>query len=265
MQFALAALLLLTPAAAAMGIQVVTFRMAFFADAISHSAFLGVAIGVVSSIEPRLTMPLLGILVGVVTVAYVRSNQLPSDTTIGVVFAAVVAAGLAVISRHRGEMVNIQRYVYGDVLTLRNEDLWVLLFLFVLVAAFQLVFYNRSIMLGVSSVVAQVHGVPVMLIQYAFAVLVSLVVMLSVQTVGVFLVTAMLIVPASAARNLARSAGTMFWWAQLVAITSACAGLGFSTLPSVGTAPGAMIVLVAFMWFVVSSFVARRKALRRAM
>lgn len=264
MQFALAALLLLAPAAAAMGVQVVTFRMAFFSDAVSHSAFLGVALGLMAGMEPRLTMPALGVLIGVLTMAYIRGNQLPSDTTIGVTFAAVVAAGLALISRHRGTAANIQRYVYGDLLTVGNGDLWVLLILFLLVTAFQLFYYNRSMLVGVSPVVARVHGVPVVTIEYAFAVLVSLVVMLSVQTVGVFLVTAMLIVPASAGRNMAKSAGAMFWLSELVAISSAVAGLMLSALPSVNTAPGATIVLVACAWFLISMGIARRKVLRRS-
>ena len=257
MQRAAVALILLAPSAATMGIQVVTFRMAFFSDAIGHSVFLGIALGLWLAIDPRLSMLLLGFVVAVGVTAYLRRSSLSSDAVIGVVFSAVMAAGLALMSRYRSMGSEIQRYVYGDVLTVTNEDLWLLLGMFVAVAVYQVLYYNRSMAVGVSTAVAQVHGVRVDVLQHTFAVLVALVVMLSVRTVGVFLVTAMLIVPASAARNFARSAGGMFWCAQLVSLSSALGGLYLSTLPEVGTATGATVVLAAFAWFVLSTIVAR--------
>jgi len=257
MQRAAVALILLAPSAATMGIQVVTFRMAFFSDAIGHSVFLGIALGLWLAIDPRLSMLLLGFVMAVGVTAYLRRSSLSSDAVIGVVFSAVMAAGLALMSRYRSMGSEIQRYVYGDVLTVTNEDLWLLLGMFVAVAVYQVLYYNRSMAVGVSTAVAQVHGVRVDVLQHTFAVLVALVVMLSVRTVGVFLVTAMLIVPASAARNFARSAGGMFWCAQLVSLSSALGGLYLSTLPEVGTATGATVVLAAFAWFVLSTIVAR--------
>lgn len=262
-QHALVALLLMAPTAASMGVQVVTFRMAFFSDAISHSAFAGVALGLLLSIDPRVSTPAFGLLVAVAIVAYIRRSELPSDTITGVVFAAVVAAGLAAISRERDVARTVQTYVYGDVLTVAPGDLWLLLALFLLVAAFQVIAYNHTMVMGVSPVVAEVHGVRVARLQYLFAVLLALVVMFAVKTVGVFLVTAMLIVPATAARNLARTAGSMFWWAQAIAITSACAGLLISLDEKINTATGATVVLVAFLWFLVSALVAYRRAPRR--
>ena len=76
--------------------------------------------------------------------------------------------------------------------------------------------------------------------------------MFSVWGAGVLLVTAMLIVPAASARSLARSAGGMFWWAILVSLTSAVAGLALSVKPWMGTATGATIILVSCVWFVAS-------------
>jgi zinc transport system permease protein len=96
--------------------------------------------------------------------------------------------------------------------------------------------------------------------QYFFAGLLALVVMFSVQAVGVLLVTAMLIVPAAAARNVARSAGAMFWWAMLVSLSSAVAGLFISAQDWARTATGATIIIVACGWFLLSMAVA---ALRR--
>ena len=99
---------------------------------------------------------------------------------------------------------------------------------------------------------AQAHRVRVAVHQYLFAGLLALIVMFSVQAVGVLLVTALLIVPAAAARNLARSAGRMFWWALVISVSSAVVGLLVSAQDWASTATGATIVLVACGWFVLS-------------
>ena len=124
--------------------------------------------------------------------------------------------------------------------------------MFALFALFQIFAFNRLLYSGTSGIIARAHRVPVALFEYLFAALLALVVMFSVWGVGVLLVTAMLIVPAASARNFARSAGGMFWWAILVSLTSAVAGLALSVQPWMGTATGATIILVSCVWFVAS-------------
>ena len=114
MQRALLGLLLLAPMAAATGIQVVNFRMAFFADAISHSAFAGVALGIILSLNPHFTMPALALAVGLGIMAVQRRSSLSVDTVIGVFFSGVVAFGLAIVSRSRNVATDLQRFLYGE-------------------------------------------------------------------------------------------------------------------------------------------------------
>ena len=262
MQQALLGLLLVAPMAAAMGVQVVNFRMAFFSDAISHSAFAGVALGLIFSISPGWTMPLFGLAVGLSIVAMQRRSGLSSDTVIGVVFAAVMAFGLAIVSRDRGVARDLQRFLYGDVLTVGDGELAILAALFAATMAFQAWSYNRLLYVGFSPALAQAHGVRSVAYQYVFAGLLALVVMFSIWAVGVLLVTALLVVPAATARNIARSAGPMFWWALVVSATSAVAGLLVSAQDWARTATGPTIVLCGFAWFVASQIAARvrRKA-----
>lgn len=252
MQQALVGLLLVAPMAAAMGVQVVNFRMAFFADAIGHSAFAGVALGLIFAVSPSWTMPLFGLAVGLAIMALQRRSSLSTDTVIGVVFAAVMAFGLAMVSRDRNVARDLQRFLYGDILTISDPELLVLGVLFVAVVAFQAWGYNRLLYVGLNPVVAGVHRVPVATCQYLFAGLLALVVMFSVWAVGVLLVTALLIVPAAAARNFARSAGAMFWWSLLISATSAVAGLLISAQDWARTATGPTIVLCGFAWFLAS-------------
>ena len=257
MQQALLGLLLIAPMAAAMGVQVVNFRMAFFADAISHSAFAGVALGLIFAVSPGWTMPAFGLLVGLAIMAMQRRSSLSSDTVIGVVFAAVMAFGLAIVSRDRAVARDLQRFLYGDILTMSAGDLAALAALFGVVMLFQAWSYNRLLYVGLNPVLAQAHRVQIGFYQYAFAGLLALVVMFSVWAVGVLLVTALLIVPAAAARNFARSAGPMFWWAIGISATSAVAGLAISAQDWARTATGPTIVLCGFAWFVVSQIAAR--------
>lgn len=256
MQQALLGLLLLAPMAATMGVQVVNFRMAFFADAISHSAFAGVAIGLILAIRPELTMPALALFIGLGIMATQRKSTLSSDTVIGVFFSGVIAFGLAVVSRNSGVARDMQAFLYGDILTLTEFDIWAMIFLFIFLIAFQTYGYNRMLYLGLNPILAEVHRVKVAFYQYIYAALLSLVVIFSVRAVGVLLVTAMLIVPAAAARNFSKSAGSMVWWALIISISSAVTGLFISAQPWAGTATGATVILVAFVWFLISCIVA---------
>ena len=264
MQQALLGLLLLTPMAAVLGVEVINFRMAFFSDAIGHSAFAGVALGLILAVNPRLSMPLFGVLVGLAVMAVRRKSNLSADTAIGIVFSAVVAFGLAVVSRTSGVARDMQQFLYGDILTISEGEIAFLGLLFLGMLLFQAVGYNRLLAIALNPVMARVHGIRVALWQYLFAGLLALVVMFSVWAVGVLLVTAMLIVPAATARNLARTAGGMFWWALLAGISSGFAGLTLSAQDWLATSSGATIILVSCCWFAASCVWAALRGHRRA-
>lgn len=252
MQQALAGLLLLAPMTAAMGILVVNFRMSFFADAISHSAFAGVALGLLLALDPDWTMPAFGLLVGLGIMLMQRSSNLSSDTVIGVFFSAMVAFGLAIVSRDRSLARDLQRFLYGDILTISDGQIIALMGLFLTLMIFQALSYNRLLYIGLNPTLARAHRVRVAALQYLFAGLLALIVMFAVQAVGVLLVTALLIVPAASARNFARSAGAMFWWTLLISLSSAVAGLVLSAQDWARTATGATVILVACGWFALS-------------
>ena len=263
MQQALVGLLLLAPMSALMGVQVVNFRMAFFADAISHSAFTGIALGLIFAISPYWTMPAFALFVGLAIVAAQRRSALSNDTVIGVFFSGVLAFGLAVVSREDNVARDIQRFLYGDILTISEGDIQAMFLLLIVLIIFQIYGYNRMLYIGLNPVVAKVHNVRVPAYQYIYAGLLSLVVIFSVWALGVLLVTAMLIVPAATARNFASSAGSMVWWALIVSTSSAIIGLLISAQDWAQTASGATVILVAFGWFLLSAVIARAGATRK--
>ncbi|MDR1535161.1 MAG: metal ABC transporter permease [Planctomycetota bacterium] len=249
MRQSLLGLLLLSPMTAAMGVQVVNLRMAFFSDAISHSAFAGVALGLTLAVNPRFSAIVLALLIGLGVTFCHRRIRLSGDSVIGVFFSGVVAAGLAAASRDRAIARSVQAFLYGDILTIGDSEIFVLAAALPITLAFQYFAYNRMLYLGLDPVLAGAHGVKVGAWQYIFAGLLSFTAIFSVWSVGVFLVTAMLVVPAAAARNLAASAGGMFWWALLISLSSSVAGLAVSAQDWAGTATGATIVLAALIWF----------------
>ena len=252
MRQAFLGLMLLSPMTAVLGVQVVNLRLAFFSDAVGHSAFAGVALGIMLAVDPRLSAASLAVLIGAGITFCRRRSRLSGDSVVGVFFSGVVAAGLAAASRERGVARSVQSFLYGDILTLDDPEIILAAAALAATIVFQFFAYNRMLYLGVDSSLAEAHGAGADGWQYLFSSLLSLAAIFSVWTVGVFLVTAMLVVPAAAARNLARSAGGMFWWAILISLSSSAAGLAVSAQPWAGTAAGATVVLAAISWFAVS-------------
>ncbi len=255
MKRAILAMLFVAPTAAAVGVPLVHFRMAFFSDAIGHSAFTGVALGVLLGIHPLLTMVAFGLFVAwAITLVKGRTGLSP-DTVIGVFFSTVIALGIAVISAQKGLTRNLQSFLYGDLHAVSEpEGVW-LACLFAGVGVYLFLVFNRLMLLGVHEGFARSRGVPVRALEVSFALVVALVVSAAIRAVGILLVTALLVIPAAAARNAARGTAQAFWGAVAVAVVSGLAGIAASY--SLDTATGATVVLFASAFFAATA-IARR-------
>jgi zinc transport system permease protein len=250
-QRALLAVLLVAPMCAALGVEVVTFRMAFFSDAVAHSAYTGIAVGILvfgtgATLGVTLAMVAVGVAVGLIVAAMRERTRQTSDTVIGIVFSAAVALGLVIVavSADKGLAAMIGPFLIGDALYMTPADVLVMAGLALGVYAFQAAGYNRLMLIGLNPVLARIRGVRTAVWGYLFAALLALVVTGSVRTVGVLVVGAFFIAPAAAARNVARSVGGMFWWALALAVVAALAGFELSIVlkkPPVG----ASIILCA--------------------
>jgi len=250
MKRALLAVLLVAPVCAAMGVMVVNFRMAFFSDAISHSAFTGVALGVLFGIDPLYTLVAFGIVVGLAIISVRRLSSLSVDTVIGVFFSFAVALGIVLISARKGLTRDLHSYLYGDVLTVGDGEIALMAALFVAVAVFLTFQFNHLFLIGINERLAKAQGAPVKALEYAYALLLALVVTVSIRVIGLLLVTAMLVVPAAAGRNLARSVRSMFWASVGVGLASGVIGLVASFYWD--SATGATIILTASGFFLLS-------------
>lgn len=251
MKRAILAMLLIAPVSAAVGVPLVHFRMAFFSDAIGHSAFTGVAIGVLLGVHPLLTMVAFGLFVAWAITLVRGRTELSHDTVIGVFFSTVIALGVAVISAQKGLTRNLHAYLYGDLLAVSGMEILWMAVLLAAVGIYLFLSFNRLILLGVHEGFAKAMGVPVRGLEISFALVVALVVSTAIRAVGILLVTALLVVPAATARNLSRGIVSAFWTAVAVSLASGILGIAASYY--LDTATGATVVLAAAAFFAASA------------
>ncbi|GAB4163358.1 MAG: metal ABC transporter permease [Planctomycetota bacterium] len=242
------AALLIMPLAAAIGVVVVNGRMVFFTSAVAHSAFTGVAVGVLMSTNPTNAMIAFGIVLAVLMTWLDRSSKVPFDSLVGVIQTLSVAAGLVIVSAFNYQ--RLDSFLYGSLLWASKADLARLLFISFAVLAMLYYSYNRLLMIGLSRSLAKAWGINTAFYEYLFSAITALVVMVGIQTIGVLLIAAAIVIPAVAGRNFAWSAGSMIWTSTAIALVSGILGVALSY--HWNSIAGATIVLVAGVFFVVS-------------
>ncbi len=256
------------------GSLVVGSRMAFFSDAMAHTAFAGVALallGIVLTFDVRTTKdadPYLWVIpwvmggIGAITgiaIAFVRERTgLTNDTVIGVFFALAVGVGAMLLPEIR-TMVQIDpdQFLFGSVVVSSGADLFVLFVLFVGTAAVVSWRFNALVFTSFNPSLARSRGANLRLNNYLFIILLALVVNLSIKAVGVLLINALLVVPAAAAANLSRNLRQVFWLAVAGSVGAGLIGqqvsqhmrlrLGSGAVLEFG--PGGTIVVVCVLWF----------------
>lgn len=256
MRTALLAVLLLVPMLSLLGTMVVNNRMSFFSDALGHSALTGVAIGVVAGVGDNRWVMVAFAVVFALLMNRIRHSRLAStDTVIGVFSSVGVALGLALLSRS-GNLANYQSLLVGDVLSITRDELWLLGGALLVTVLVWFLCFNGFYAVSVSHAIARTKGVPVGLMDNLFVVLVAVVVMLSIRWVGLLLINAMLILPAAAARNVARSMKSFHLLALIFGLFSGVLGLVLSYYNSMATGPTIVLVLAAVFF---GTFLLRRK------
>ncbi len=260
MKNALLALLLLTPLLALLGTMAVNKRMAFFSDALGHSALAGVGIGVLLGISNvTLILVAFGICWAVLITRINRTGGTSSDTTISVFSSAGIALGLLILSGS-GKYGKYSSILVGDVLAITPGDILFLAVALAVGIAVWVALYNRLLLTAINPQLAQSRGIPTKAVEYCFVILVAVAVMLSIRWVGVLLINALLILPAAAARNIARSAAQHALFSVIISLFSGIAGL-CAAVP-LGTSVGAAVVLCAAACYALSLLLARALKLR---
>ena len=246
--------LVLAPILGGLSHLVVTRRMAFFSAALGQAALTGVAIGLLLG-EP-LNAPYGGMfgfcLLTTLAMVYVKRHAtLPPDTLIGVFHALTLGLGLCLLVAltRQFNVHQVESVLFGSLLTVTDADLLLLLAVGVLVAVLLVREYNKLLLDSLSPPLSSVSGADSAFLEYFFAVLLTLSIVVSLKVIGALLVEALVVVPAAAARNIAGSARSYLVWSVVIAFLAGAGGLGVSTKLLVPTG-GAVVLAVSAIFFV---------------
>jgi len=239
-----------------LGSFVVWRRLAFFGDALAHSALLGLAFAFLLEIEPVLAIAMFGAGFALALSALLGRAKLPSDTLLSISAFTTLSLGLIALSVVETLRVDLVSYLFGDILAVTRRDVatvWV----GALAALAALAFLWRPLLAAsVDEDLARVEGVAVDAARFAFVLLLALVVALAMKIVGVLLVTALLVIPAAAARRFAASPESMAVWAALLGAAAVLIGL-YASL-AFDTPSGPSVVVAAAALFAISLMFPRR-------
>lgn len=250
MKNAFLAVLLLTPLLGLLGTMAVNHQMAFFSDALGHSALTGIGLGILLGLRNDLAaMLVFGILWAVLICLIKQSGSASADTVISVFSSTSIAAGLLILARG-GKFAKYSSLLIGDVLAVTPSDLLYLLIALAVTVVLWIWIYNALLLTSVDMSLARSRGIRTRLIEMVFVVMVAVAVMLSIRWVGVMLINALLILPAAAGRNLARSTRQHACWTVGIALFSGLAGLTLAYY--LDTSAGASIVLLAACCYALS-------------
>jgi len=254
MQRGMIAAVLVGIVCAVVGTFVVLRGMAFFGDALAHTILPGIALGYLVSGGAR--EPLFWWALGTAIVASLgigaisKNSQIKEDTAIGIIFAGMFALGIALISTVRSYAVDLSHFLFGDVLSVSTQSLWLILLFGGLVLFIILAFYKEFTTLSFDPILAATLRLPVDLLNNLLLVLIAVTVAVSLQTVGVALMVAMLVTPAATAYLLTNRLPRMMLLAAIFASLSGVIGLYLSYYLSI--ASGAAIVLTATFFFILA-------------
>lgn len=255
MKNALLAVILLTPLFGMLGTMAVNNKMAFFSDALGHSALTGIAIGVILGIgNPIICMLFFGILFGLGIRKVKSSTKASSDTVISVFSSASIALGIVILSKSGG-FAKYSTYLIGDILTVSPSYIKVLAVVLVIVYVIWYFIYNKLLLLSVNPSLSSSRGVKNALVENIFVVILAAAVMLSIKQIGILTINSLLILPAAAARNISKNSRQYLIFSTVISMFCGIAGLIISFYAD--TAAGATMVLIAAVFYFATYFKAK--------
>ncbi len=241
------------------GCYIILRGMALMGDAISHAVLPGVVIAYMLGASFFIGAVITGVLTAL-AIGYISQNsRIKEDSAIGIMFTAMFALGVVMITALQGTSVDLWHILFGNVLAVSRTELWITMGIGIFVIGSILIFYRPLLLSTFDETMAKASGLPVKFIHYMLMLLLSLVTVASLQTVGIILVVAMLITPGATAYLLTERFSVMLILSALFGVISAVCGLFFSVIYDVSS--GASIVLVASVLFLLAFFFAPKQGL----
>ncbi len=262
MQRGMIAAVLVGIVCAVVGTYVVLRGMAFFGDALAHTILPGIAVGYLITGGARDTLFWWALGTAVIAAwgigAISKQAEIKEDTAIGIIFAGMFALGIALISTVRSYAVDLSHFLFGDVLGVSAQSLWLIIIFGAIVLLTIAAFYKEFLTLSFDPILAATLRLPVNLLNTLLLGLIAVTVAVSLQTVGVALMVAMLVTPAATASLLTQRLPTMMALSAFIAAVAGVIGLYLSYYLSI--ASGAAIVLTATAFFLLAFLWKRMKS-----
>lgn len=258
MKNALLAILIITPLFGILGTMVINNRMAFFSDALGHSAFTGIAIGTIFGItDTNLSMVLYAIVFALLLNHIKRRKILSTDTVISVFSSLSMAIGLMILSRG-GRFSNYSSLLIGDILSITMQEIGLLSIVFVITIIYWFISFNKLNSVGVNISLARSKNIKTNIIEDSFSVLIAIIVMLSIKWIGILIINALLILPAAASRNIVSNMREYHLFSIIIAMFSGVMGLILSFY--LATATGPTVVIIAAIIFFITLLISSNKS-----
>lgn len=238
-------------AAPAVGTYLVQRRLALLGDGIGHIAVTGVALGLLTSTSPTLTAILVAIL-GAVLIEVIRGDERTSgDVALALLFYGGIAGGLVVVSFAGSGMAGLQGYLFGSILTIGTQDVWATALLAVVVVVLCHALLPQLFTVSNDEDYARTAGLSVRFYNVLIAVLAAVSVTVAMRTVGLLLVSALMVIPVATAQQFARGFRITMLTAMAAGLLAAVVGVGTSAFAD--TPPGATIVLAGLAGFALTA------------
>lgn len=252
MKNALIAIILITPIFAILGTMIVNNKMAFFSDALGHSALTGIAIGMVLGVTNINVGMILFAIVFALLLNYVKNKATSgADTIISVFSSIAIALGLALLAQS-GNFNKYSSYLVGDILSITDTEILYVFIAAIFVYVFWYITFNKLNVISINSTLAKSKGISVKKIDNIFAMLIAIIVMISIRWIGILLINSLLILPAASSRNIAKNMRFYHLFAILFSVFSGITGLIVSYYFNIPTGP--MIVLISGAIYFITLF-----------
>ena len=242
-------------AAGPLGCFIVWRRMAYFGDTMAHSALLGVAIGLLLGAAPTLGVALVTLAVAGLLLALQQVRQMSSDTLLGILSHSALSVGLVAVGFMTWLRIDLLGYLFGDILAVGKADLLGVYAGGALVLLALAAIWRPLLAVTIDEDLARAEGVPALRVRIIFTALIALVIAIAMKIVGILLITSLLIIPAAAARRVARTPEQMALAAAVLGSIAVCLGL-FGSL-RFDTPSGPSVVVAAAAIFALSLLVPR--------
>ncbi|MEW5839247.1 MAG: metal ABC transporter permease [Pseudomonadota bacterium] len=228
-----------------LGCFVVWRRMAYFGETLTHSAFLGVGLGLLLHVEPIIGVAAMGMVIALILARRHPADGLAEDTLLGLLAHSSLALGLVLLAFMEDVRVDLFAYLFGDILALRPAELGWIFLADALGLGLLAWMWTGLLALTVHEPLAAVEGRKVMALRLGFMLLLAVFVALAMKLVGILLTVSMLIIPAAAARRLARTPLQMALGAALVGMLASALGLAASMLYDTPAGPSMVVAAAA--------------------